>query len=534
MAIHHDDLIISAYILLLLAFIVIAIRKLCQAHRKGPTPVSRLIDREMRKIDKGDRESGCQVARWPESELDEIRKTEVMVKHPPTPKTIIGSLHGTMEDETRLQKFEEDMARLRIGYFDRQDRINDSGIWGAPLTKEQMERLEKLNWSQVGDRFKAQAQKLQNRIGSDNDIDHTNTASPAPGTEALLSGEAESLYDAYRQAVGANLVLLPDQQLQIDREGDRYRWRLVKRGGEVELPPVPATYCIGVDPYTKDENLSSMTVWKSRGGGIVERFTPVTSEDWKKVAQLYQGEIANMQMEIDRLKEPKVHLPAIADPNDKPQAKMARETQEFHYPLTDPAKRNTKPPMYGVFPLIKPNNDMSEGSHYGQGVIDERNKTKEFIPVTEDEMKEFREISTRQLNEEIAGFNKFKAIDTGKISDGFHTFDELYEMRLALTVAWLKRMNIEGTRVHKEMADKRGDHYNVLYTTSVWRSRLHSDGTMFDDYFIVGYGVNPGEFITFHYPLTEWDTFNFCHTWEKAPEWDGHTDKDVIQRLKSL
>lgn len=527
MAIHHDDLIISAYILLLLAFIVIAIRKLCQAHRKGPTPVSRLIDREMRKIDKGDRESGCQVARWPESELDEIRKTEVMVKHPPTPKTIIGSLHGTMEDETRLQKFEEDMARLRIGYFDRQDRINDSGIWGAPLTKEQMERLEKLNWSQVTDRFKPQmirkvgphveydkcmteaemrmwwgiteeeAQKLRDRIDprlgiiklghefGEDATKHNDTTSAATstGTEALLSGEAESLYAAYRQAVGSNLVLLSDQQLQIDREGDCYRWRLVQRGGEVELPPVPATYCIGVDPYSKDENLSSMIVWKSRGGGIVERFTPVTSEDWKKVAQLYQGEIANMQMEIDRLKEPKVHLPAIADPNDKPQAKMARET----------------------FPLTKSNNDMSEGSHYGQGVIDQRKQ---------------QEDDKNYINNLIRVWSDRKVLKSGEISDGFHTFDELYEMRLALTIAlfWKVRYKVE------------------LGTTyvMVWRSKLHSDGTMFDDFFIVGYGKKPGEYITFHYPLSEWNNFSFCETLDKAPEWDGHTDKDVIQRLKSL
>lgn len=65
----------------------------------------------------------------------------------------------------------------------------------------------------------------------DHDTDHSTEAAEA---ESPRGGEANSFYGAFRNAMGQNVVLYPDQQFQIDREGDSYRWRLVPRSTEVE------------------------------------------------------------------------------------------------------------------------------------------------------------------------------------------------------------------------------------------------------------------------------------------------------------
>jgi len=107
------------------------------------------------------------------------------------------------------------------------------------------------------------------------------------------------------------------------------------------------------------------------------------------------------------------------------------------------------------------------------------------------------------------------------ISDGYHTFKELYEFRVYLTAMWF---------------------YNIYWiyqmqgsTIPVWRSKLHSDGTMYEGgWFIVGFGFKEGHQITFHYEEKFWDVFSFCRTLDRAPEWDGHTSQDVLKRIKKM
>ncbi len=99
-----------------------------------------------------------------------------------------------------------------------------------------------------------------------------------------------------------------------------------------------------------------------------------------------------------------------------------------------------------------------------------------------------------------------RVIPNGQISDGSHTFDELYYHRMILFAALCK--------VHKEHA---------------WKSWFHDDGTMFDDYFIVGIETPEGQF-TYHYHKDHWDKFEVDEL-ASAPSWDGHTSDDVIRLL---
>ena len=66
-------------------------------------------------------------------------------------------------------------------------------------------------------------------------------------------------------------------------------------------------------------------------------------------------------------------------------------------------------------------------------------------------------------------------------------------------------------------------------------SALHSDNTMFDGWFIMGIGTEPGKQITYHLPMRFFDeALKFCEYLHRAPEWDGHTAADVLKRLREL
>lgn len=95
-----------------------------------------------------------------------------------------------------------------------------------------------------------------------------------------------------------------------------------------------------------------------------------------------------------------------------------------------------------------------------------------------------------------------KAEEKGKISDGSHTFEELYYHRMVLFAVICN--------THKNIA---------------WKSKLHDDGSMYDNYFIVGIKTPLGDY-TYHYHMDYWDYFN-VKTLDRAPAWDGHKPEDI-------
>lgn len=112
----------------------------------------------------------------------------------------------------------------------------------------------------------------------------------------------------------------------------------------------------------------------------------------------------------------------------------------------------------------------------------------------------------------------------GEISDGYHTFNELYEHRHTLYIALCKAIN--KPKYYGDLRNRLGDE-NI-----VWRSKKHSDGTMYEGWFIMGINKDVGEQISYHLPLSLWDKTEFADTLKKAPKWDGHTPKDVLKRVQ--
>ena len=101
--------------------------------------------------------------------------------------------------------------------------------------------------------------------------------------------------------------------------------------------------------------------------------------------------------------------------------------------------------------------------------------------------------------------------DRGNISDGYHTFNELYDHRCHLFAA-LMRTN----------------------PTISWRANNHDDGTSLDGWFVAGMHLSTGG-VSYHLPAKMWTMLDGCGiaTTLRAPKFDGHTSTDVITRLAS-
>ena len=106
-----------------------------------------------------------------------------------------------------------------------------------------------------------------------------------------------------------------------------------------------------------------------------------------------------------------------------------------------------------------------------------------------------------------------------ELSDGFHTFNELYEFR-----------KIYNACLFNEWAT-RGNKFNVH------KSIRHHDGKYcFDsngEWFIVVALLPTGQ-ITNHYKIKDWDLFKIPEKDKCLFEFDGHTPQDVIKRLEYL
>jgi len=94
-----------------------------------------------------------------------------------------------------------------------------------------------------------------------------------------------------------------------------------------------------------------------------------------------------------------------------------------------------------------------------------------------------------------------------QLTDGYHTFDELYEHRNVLFAALLST------------------------SAGSWKSKLHHDGTMPEGWFIAGLHITDGNQVTYHLPIKMWSELVHVKELERAPEWDGHSPKDCIGRL---
>jgi len=117
------------------------------------------------------------------------------------------------------------------------------------------------------------------------------------------------------------------------------------------------------------------------------------------------------------------------------------------------------------------------------------------------------------INTIIAG-----GVDTNKISDGYHTFGELYEHRI--------RLYMELCRSLVKLRDVGQISYH-----KVWAFVENES----DEWFLLGINTEEGKQITYHLPARFWnEVCEFAKVLTAKPEFDGHTSADVLQRLQQL
>ena len=110
----------------------------------------------------------------------------------------------------------------------------------------------------------------------------------------------------------------------------------------------------------------------------------------------------------------------------------------------------------------------------------------------------------------VVGAIKIPPTGIGDLSDGYHTFNELYYQRMMLFAALVK-----------------------VYKDKAWKSHRHEDGELCfgGGWFVVGIDTPEGSY-TYHYEDKYYDLFD-CEELPVGKHWDGHTEKDVT-RLMSL
>lgn len=104
----------------------------------------------------------------------------------------------------------------------------------------------------------------------------------------------------------------------------------------------------------------------------------------------------------------------------------------------------------------------------------------------------------------------------GEISDGYHTFNELYYYRMLYNAAFFNELAMNS---------------NIR----VIKSKRHSDGELCfgdSDNFIVQAQLPTGQ-VSNHYHMKDWDKFHIDEV-EVADEWDGHTPQQAAERLEKF
>ena len=100
---------------------------------------------------------------------------------------------------------------------------------------------------------------------------------------------------------------------------------------------------------------------------------------------------------------------------------------------------------------------------------------------------------------------------TGEVSDGHHTFDELYEHRCTLFLALMQ--------AHPDIS---------------WFSRKHHDYSEWPGWFIAGMDTPHGA-VTYHLPDRLWSLAKETGAFklDVGLSWDGHTPADVVNRIQA-
>lgn len=128
------------------------------------------------------------------------------------------------------------------------------------------------------------------------------------------------------------------------------------------------------------------------------------------------------------------------------------------------------------------------------------------------------------------GINDTPSDARGAYSDGYHTFDELYEFRKIYNAVLF---NEWGQHSNGSIGSDLDTLIKPKY--DLHKSWKHNDGELcFGGGWFIVVAILPSGQISNHYEAKDWDLFKVPIVEKAKCEFDGHTSADVIVRLKSL
>ena len=129
--------------------------------------------------------------------------------------------------------------------------------------------------------------------------------------------------------------------------------------------------------------------------------------------------------------------------------------------------------------------------------------------------------------------------DRGSISDGYHTFNELYEFRKLYNALLFNEWGKQIVEDREWAKDEQGRLYakvvKIKYKYDVHKSTRHNNGELFfgGGWFVV-VAILPSGQITNHYPISDWNLFKIPEVENAKYEFDGHTSQDVLDRMLNI
>ena len=121
----------------------------------------------------------------------------------------------------------------------------------------------------------------------------------------------------------------------------------------------------------------------------------------------------------------------------------------------------------------------------------------------------------------------------GKYSDGYHTFNELYEFRKVYNAALFNEWAKQEVR-NPKWASEDNQPLN-LPKYDVHKSWKHNDGELcFGGGWFIVVAVLPTGQISNHYEAQDWELFKIPIVEKAKYEFDGHSSADVVARLNSI
>lgn len=142
-------------------------------------------------------------------------------------------------------------------------------------------------------------------------------------------------------------------------------------------------------------------------------------------------------------------------------------------------------------------------------------------------MKEYRSILEMRAIVEDVDLKSDEVDYPGCVSDGYHTFDELYRYRMLYNAAFLNEY-----ASHQDVVAASDGNMSIV-VRDAGKSRLHHDGTrpFGGGWFVVWFRLPDGKVVSNHYRDRYWDLFRIDE-FPTAPEWDGSSPEQEADRME--